>query len=317
MKRLIRAVLYVCAFMQALDAADHLPLAGGNVWTYRNAATGSTFTIRAGSPVTQSGRVYHPLTGYVDREIFVRREETTGSIVYFDVAFGREMLLTYFLPNPLAWWAAPVRACAGQGQTQLQTVVHDGPGGHWDDVLDVRYRNNGCRDGGLISEQYAANIGMVQRVVSTIAGPRRYDLVSARVGSVSIGGNEEAGFTLSLSSVPSQRHWEATLRVKSGNGAPLLLRFPDAQEFNVVLRGPDGRVVWNWAADKLFAQEAHETIVNGERHWTIAVPWPSAPGQDVFTAEAWLTTADRVPPLGAALPVAAPHVSAIADAELR
>jgi hypothetical protein len=309
MKRLILAVLYVCAAAHALVAADYLPLAGGNTWTYREATTGAKITIRVDSPVAQSGRMYYPVTGYADRAVLVRRDEASGSLIYLDQTLGREMLLTYFLPSPVTWWTAPARNCAEQGQAQPKTAVHDGPGGHWDDVLEIRYRNSSCRDSGLISEQYAASIGMVQRVVSTIAGPRRFDLVSARVGSLSIGDREEGGFTLSLSPVPSKREWEATLRVKAGSGAPLRLLFRDAQEFNVVLRAPDGRVVWDWAADKVFGQESHEVIVNGERQWTVAVPWPWA-AEEVLTAEAWLTTADRTPRIGAALPARAPQVSA-------
>ena len=77
-----------------------------------------------------------------------------------------------------------------QGQAQARRIPYNGPGGSWEETLEIRYRTAQCNDAGLESEQYAENIGMVRRVVQSFTGPRAYELVYARVGSAIIEGGE-------------------------------------------------------------------------------------------------------------------------------
>lgn len=47
------------------------------------------------------------------------------------------------------------------------------------------------------SERFAENIGMLRRVVNTIAGPTTFDLVCARVGSQIIEARDRGVFSVS------------------------------------------------------------------------------------------------------------------------
>jgi hypothetical protein len=79
----------------------------------------------------------------------------------------------------------------------------------------------------------------------------------------------------------------------------------------VILRAADGRVLWDWAADKRFAYAVHEISVEGERSWSVAIPWPAAGTGDQLIVEAGLTTDEAAPRFGAAIPVTTPLTGAV------
>lgn len=172
----------------ALYGADLFPLHEGNTWTYRDAGTGQTFTVRVGQPVTKGGNVYYQLTGYSDSDLLVRVEPVYGALMFWDDARYQENLLTSFEQFEGGYWVAPFRPCPDQvGQTQVKRGVHDGPAGPVADVVEIRSVGFGCADAGAVREQYAEHIGMLRRTLTSIAGPRTFDLISARVGSLTMG----------------------------------------------------------------------------------------------------------------------------------
>src|SRR3954447_8192597 len=167
----LATVLNACALM----GADYFPLREGNAWTYREAATGQTLSVRVGPPVAIAGNVYYKLTGYVDSDLLVRLEEVYGALVYWDDARKLDILLTSFEQFEGGYWIAPFRPCSEQvGQGQLKRGNHDGPAGPVPDVLEVRYLAVGCADVGPVREQYAEHLGMLRRVETSIAGPRTF-----------------------------------------------------------------------------------------------------------------------------------------------
>ena len=148
-------------------------------------------------------------------------------------------------------------------------------------------------------EQFADNIGMVRRVVTTLAGPRTFDLVSAQVGKVVINAGSFGSFTLSADYRPGAESMDVVFRLRN-TGAPLKLQFTSSQEYDLQLRDPSGDVLWTWSATRLFLQMLHEREVAGD--WTVAevVPLPAGglrPG--VYTAGAWITTKDQNPSFAA------------------
>src|SRR5437879_5337275 len=172
--------------MPLFAAPQHLPLATGNTWTYRQQAGDETFTIRVGVPTLISDAVYYSLRGYTPKPLLVRFHED-GDLYYRDEDADRDVLLTSFQIVKEAWFQAPQRACDEEGQ-----VDYTDPS-----VVSITYRTLSCADTGDQQEQFGANIGMLQRTVNTFIGPRRYELVSARVGSTSI--QADAGAKLSVS----------------------------------------------------------------------------------------------------------------------
>jgi hypothetical protein len=273
----------------SLFAGDLLPLREGNSWTYAEARTGRTFSIQVGSAVTSNDHTYYLLTGYVDQPLLVRLDEQ-NRLVYLDEASGAETVLTSFVPEDGQWWDAPVRACNQQGQTLDTRGTYKGPMGVVNGVVEVRYRTMTCADAGIESEQYAENIGMLRRVVQSIAGPRQWDLIYAKVGEIVIDVVPHARFSVSVNGQ------SATIRLQTNSPLPLKLQFATGQEYDLILRAGDGTVVWKWSAGQNFIQSLHELTVDGEWSKTVALPRQPA---GTYTLQAWLTTIGDTPQFAA------------------
>lgn len=301
MRTIYRAALAALAIgVCTLSAADFFPLLPGNSWTYREAATGQKFTVRVGTPVFANNRVYVSLIGYTEPTIFVRIDDRKN-LVYYNESTGADRTLTSFEPFEGGWWEAPERPCDQLGQTALQRGFHNGPGGPFKDVLQVQYRILSCADHGVVSEQYAENIGMVRRVVTTIAGPRQYDLVYARVGNTIIEANPYGRFTISVDSIQGTSNMTVTLRLQTNFPYPTILPFPTAQEYDIQLRNAAGQVIWTWSDGQFFAQMPHERSVSTEYSVSVVVPRPPSAGLSPITVQGWLTTTG-VPRYAATVP---------------
>jgi hypothetical protein len=298
-------VLAVAVFFGALTAAsdvyaaDLFPLAPGNGWTYRDPVTGATFNIHVGAPVYLNDRVYHPVRGYTVEPVLVRVNEY-GNIVYWDEERGQDILLISFEAVPRGWWEAPKRECPLEGQTTGGRLPHDGPAGRWS-ALEIQYRTAGCADAAEQSEQFVENIGMVRRVVNTFAGPRAYDLVFAKIGTQVITAGNTGRVSLTARPSSSPGFWTVVFRIDLPAGTQLKATFPSTQRYDARLRDSDGRVLWTWSADKLFAQMTHELVLRGGFSASIEVPQPPATPEDphFYTIEAWLTNAPEEPRFGA------------------
>ncbi len=298
----MKLFLALCTLAFPAAAADYLPLAAGNSWTYREARTGQQFTIRAGIPEMHHGNAYYPLSGYAKQRLTVRIDETQA-LVHWDEERERDIPVVLFTPFESGWWDAPYRECDQEAQTQEKPALHDGPAGPLVDVLDIGYRVFGCADVGVEREQFAANIGMVRRVESSIAGPRQFDLVSARIGKQTIEALPYGRFTVTVMDSGAPHNLTALLRLEADTARELRLRFDSGQEFDVMVRDQDGYALWTWSATRSFIQAQHERTVVGE--WTIPVEIPRSviPANTTsITVEAWLTTAPR-PIFAAAAPV--------------
>lgn len=291
----------------ALFGADFFPLQQGNTWTYREPATGQTFNVRVGQPVTIAGHVYYDLVGYTNTDLLVRIEETFGSLVYWDNTRNQEFLLTSFEQFEGGHWEAPFRSCPEQdGQGLLNLVNHDGPAGPIPGVLDIRYRAIGCADAGLIEEQYADHLGMLRRVVSTIAGPRTFDVIAARIGNITIEAAPSASFSVSLGPTTGAGPVLATLRLHVNSKLPVTLSFSSDQEYDFALKNSAGTTLWTWSASRTFLQALHQRIVADEWSATVEIPWPTTPGGVLqpgdYTVQAVVTNANSLP-FAATVPV--------------
>jgi hypothetical protein len=308
MHRLLRATLTLALWSTGtLFAGDFLPLQFGNTWTYRESKTGQEFTVHVSTPILHNGLVYHSLRGYTSNKLYVRVNEN-HDLVYLSEEPDREIPLTSFTPLEGAWWEAPFRPCEQEGQTLEKRSAHDGPGGPFSDVLEMRFRVFSCADAGVVSEQYAENIGMVRRVSTSIAGPLEFNLVYARVGNVVIDASPHARFTVSVVRPAAADFIQVGLRLQLDSALPLTLAFQTSQEYDAVLRDSDGRVVWQWSADRVFAQVEHQRSVNGEWTTSLRVPGSVLPVDEsqtqIYSLQAWLTTTGITPGFSATFPFA-------------
>jgi hypothetical protein len=285
MKKTILTILLSAASAVAID---YFPIQAGNTWTYRDANTGHEFTIRLGAPVVRNDQTYHPLTGYATEPLLVRRGDSTD-LVYLDETFGREVMLTQFNVSG-APWPAPRRGCYHEGVLGGTATDHDGPAGPFRDVFPITYRVFGCADTGVQEEQFAPGIGLVRRVVGSIAGARKYDLVYARVGNQVIDAAMNGRFTAAVREIAGSDELEVTMRVHTGPGPAIRLQYSSSQEFDIAVRDEYGHRVWVWSADKLFTPAFRERTVSGEWSTSVRIPRPRLNGG--YIVEAWLTTTD-------------------------
>lgn len=302
-------LLLAAASAASLYAGEILPLSMGNAWTYRDALSGQEFTIRVGAPVwTQAGRVYHYLSGYARGPLLARVNEA-GDLVALNEETRQEEILTAFSAPVEQWWNAPGRPCIQDGQVRRGSVEHESHGGRWRQAIEIAYRGFSCADAGVESEQFVDNIGMVRRVVSTIAGPRVFDLVHARIGTMVIDPIDRGRFTATVVERPSRDGWDVTLRLDIGFVPAIRLPFDSAQEFEVVLRDSQGSVVWKWSDGKVFAPVAREKTMGNLWAATIRVPMPhGASSLEGYTVDGWLTTSGMQPKFAASAPLPPPRV---------
>jgi hypothetical protein len=295
MIRFLITTVFVLITGTQLPAADYMPLATGNNWTYQNTAVGASFTIKVGAEQDMNGQSYYSLTGYTNSTLLVRKDQY-GNLYYWDANLGMDLLLTSFEIAPGDYFVARDRPCSDSaGQVAEKPVTYDGAAGPWE-ALQINYQNFCADMSGVTSEQYVDHVGMARRVFPTVAGPRTFDLVSARVGNQIIQVGKFGTFSVSVLPAPPAGIWQATLRLEENSPSGTKLRFPSSQEYDLRLRDADGKVVWTWSANKLFEQATHERTVNGSWSAIEAVPQPAASGTaQTFTLETWLTVASGEP----------------------
>ncbi len=293
-------------FAASLSAAgpSFFPLDTGNEWTYRHTESGASFTVRVGLPVLIDEKVYYMLSGYAGQRLLVR-EGPEGSLQYRDEDYARDVLLTSFEPFEGGWFDAPFRPCEQLGQVRERRVPYSGPAGEYQNALMTVYRSIACADAGVIEELYAENIGMMSRVVQSIAGPQRFDLVSARVGKMTLGVEPSGVFSVTVNRpAPADLTATAILRLKMVGR--LAVRQPTPQEYDVLLRDSSGRVLWRWSEGRVFPPVIVDTTFEGERAWRVEIPLRilelPLPAES-YTVEAWLTTGEERPQFAAAAPL--------------
>jgi hypothetical protein len=84
------------------------------------------------------------------------------------------------------------------------------------------------------------------------------------------------------------------------------LTFPTSQEFEVLLKDEEGRVVWTWSDGQAFVQAVRTKLVQGQWTATVEIPKPPSTGQPkaaMYTIQAWLTTMGPAPQFAATVPV--------------
>jgi hypothetical protein len=273
----------------ALPAAEFLPLQTGNFWIYRSQQTGETLSIRVGTPAVIGGQVYHRLNGYVSQPLWVRPAQD-GSLWYRDEEFDRDGPLTLFEILDRAWFNAPFRPCGEQiGQAQGTRVEYQGPAGRFTGALEIRYQIIGCADVGVTNELYLENIGMLRRTVTTITGPRSYDLVEARVGSLTLSEAPTAGLQVSAAVAPGAGQILATLRLVKVGGSPITLRWASSQEYELILRNAAGEVLYRWSEGKVFLPVVRDEVIESGFLRTVPIELRDALPEGIYTLEAWLT----------------------------
>lgn len=288
----------------ATAGSNYFPISAGNQWVYRDVASGQTKTIDVMIPIMHGGKVYNKVTGYGVQPMYLRQAEN-GNIFQLDEENDREVLVTGFEFVPGGWYDSGLSECEQLAQPQPKEIAYRGPIGPEIPVLQVQYKSFGCADAGITEELYAQNIGLIQRTVTTIAGPRRFELVYARVGSVTYEGERGTSFRVLL-----DRNWieqkpdksadtlRVTMRVSLQTAPWMELQFDPGAQYDIRVRDDKGNIVYQWSEDAMPARTAsNKVVVSRDTDFVQEIPVHGRGGQALkggyYTVEAWLNTPER------------------------
>jgi len=263
---------------------EYLPLQAGNTWIYRSNA--GSFTVEVGQPETFNGNDYHAVRGFPSTPALWLRNSRAGRILMWDPDTQSEKI---WLDTSSRESPTGVDPCNTFSRVESREAKYSGPIGDFTNALSVRYAFGGCADAGLDGDLLLPWVGIVQRTAQTIAGPRKYDLIYARLGSVTVLSAPEVSFSVSV----SQTHTalDARLTLRNTTATPSELIFNSGQQFDLVLYDENGKEVYQWSRGKAFTQALGHLTVSGEKVWLVEVPLTGiTPGR--YALKGWLTTSD-------------------------
>ena len=295
----ILAALFVTAGLAA--AQNYFPLETGNQWIYRSGS--QTATAEVVRSETFDGHPYSLVRGFFG-DAWLRTNES-GALVAFNPDTRTEQLWAAFGAADGSQFQAAIPPCEQPAQVASKSARYIGPIGEFSNALEIRYGPGRCADAGNERDIYLPWVGLVQRRATTIAGPRVWDLIYARMGTTEISASEtsfqlaldHAIYTANLQPPVDPRNavplMIARLTLRHIRQEPLRLTFPSGQRFDLVIRNERNDVVLSWSASRSFIQVIGTETIEGERNWVIEVPLGAGSTplpQGRYVAEGWLTT---------------------------
>ncbi len=292
------------------ESSSYWPLAVGNSWTYVETTSLQWFDAEP-QQIRVSGEEAHNDMTYFQVEMFGRRAllrmSARGRVFEWVPERSIERLWYDFtLPAGGSWQPSNGDDCTGQAVISSRSATVTVPAGRYESALTVDYGPGPCADAGVNEEAFALGVGLLRRTITTIAGPRTFELRDAAIGGKVLRG---PGLSFGLSvdrttytpnlmpPVDPQRAipiLEAQIIVENTTNQPLTLEFPSSQQFDLSIRNESGETVYFWSADKLFSQGLTQIELSPGRK-TFAVSAPLGQGETPLPAgrylvEAWLTT---------------------------
>lgn len=269
--------------------ADLLPLVSGNQWTYRD-GSGATRQITVGLPLVAGGQVYYRVRGYAAEPLWLRSD--AAGVYSFDEESARDRELLRFSSGSLI---TPISGCNQTAESQRDRTAYQGPVGRFNGALEVRFQGLACPDAGFESDTYLENIGLMRRIEMTIAGPRTWELVYAKVGSLTLEPGPRSSLSLSLEkpfiavSAGEPIKLKATLRLTVADGGSLRMNFNSSQRYDLAVRDANGTILHTWSSTVLFLAVTGTENFVGTQTWQIDSNVPALlPGQ--YQVEAWITS---------------------------
>lgn len=250
-----------------------LPLEVGNEWTYESADGEGRFTISVGIPEIHDGRVYYSLRGYgygpKEAKLLVRAGDG-GNLFTWDTDHGADAILTSFEHVPGGRFDSRLGPCETLGKVAGQRTSWKLGSQVQAAALAITYETLGCADLGLERELYVENIGLVERVIITLAGPRQYRLTYARVGGLVYRARASSSLSLEVDTAAFTLDAEGnhppatvTLRYAVEPLAAGTLQFRSAQIYDFFLVDSNGNEVWRWSGDTAFTQPLIDVQFSG------------------------------------------------------
>lgn len=290
--------LCLSASLTSSFAQDFFPLHVGNQWIYKTAiGRTATFTsIDIPRTETIGDRTYWVVRGFEGGTLALLRSED-GTLYHYNNETRREEVWAVFPTKEGDTYETAINTCNKQAIVESRSAKATLPAGEFWNALRVRYPAANCADAGLSTDTFAPYIGLVERSFITIAGPRKMELVYARVGGVTVLSQPALSFAVTLDQLAYDVGASAAVRMTIRNTAAntLTLNFSSGQRYDLVIRDQAGKEVFRDSARKTYVQvTGTEEIAQGERNYVELVTLASLDGQALpagrYTMEAWLTT---------------------------
>lgn len=289
---------------------DYFPLQPGNQWVYRSTGRAGTdvMTVEVAGADTFGGNGYYLVRGLPGGDAWLRLADD-GTLYAYDPAAKHDTVWAAFGSAEGSDYATAIDPCSATARVQSRAAKLSFPLGDFSNALQVVYPPGKCADAGITEDYYLPWVGLVQRTYSTIAGPKTWNLIYARLGDITVLSEKSASFSLSIDrsvytadlmppvdparAVPVMT---ARLTIRNTQDPPLKLEFPSGQTYDVELLNEKGDVVYQWSRGKAFTMIYRtEPLAYGERNWAVAVPLGTPDGKPFpegkYTVQAWLTTA--------------------------
>jgi hypothetical protein len=304
------ALIFLSVTPGFAQPVPYFPLETGNQWVYRSGgrAPADTWTIEVQRNEQIDGRTYAVVTGFPNGPHWLRMSEE-GTLLMYDRAARQDKIWAAFNAPIGERYPSAIDECSATGVIESRRARYSGPVGEFGETLRVAYPPTGCADAGITDEHYLAYVGLLRRTYSSIAGPRPYDLVYARLGGVTVVSAKEITFSLTLdksvytanlmppvnlqTAVPVMM---ARMTLRNTQDEPVVLEFPSGQSFDIAIKNEKGETVLRWSDGKFFTMVFRTERFSGEKNWTADLRLAGADGRPLpegrYTAEAWLATTE-------------------------
>lgn len=282
---------------------DYFPLQVGNQWIYRQvgAAAGEPVVVEVTRAEVFNGLPYALVRGLPGGDAWLRMAED-GTLHAYDSDQAREKVWVAFGAPEGATYFTEITPCNNSALLESRGADFSSAIGEFNYALHIVYPPAGCADAGILSEFYLPYVGLVERTVSTIAGPRTYEMIYAQLGGVTFVSAPELTFSLTLNQTiyetgPGVPVMVARITLRNKRLPPFRIISPSAQRFELLLKDENGNIVYRWSEGKAFtAALVAEDFGPGERNYIVETPLANAAGAPFrpghYTAEAWLTSTD-------------------------
>lgn len=288
----ITSKLLVGLFSLCAAGQDYFPLHEGNQWIWRAAGANSSEVVTAEISRKQvvDGREYAQITGFFGKTALLRMD-ANGTLLEYDAQSKTEQVWAAFGTPEGGSYNTGMVECSPTATVRSRAVKYKGPVGEAQTGLEIAYPPANCADAGLTSEIYLPYVGLAERNETSFAGPKKYELIYARIGGVTVLSDRELGFGMTLDRSVYQPSDTVRVRftLRNTSGRPIQLNFPSSQNFDVSVKDSKGNIVYTWSSNKLFAQVYRTETITNERNWVAVLDGLRlTAGQ--YTAEGWLAT---------------------------
>jgi hypothetical protein len=249
------------------DRPLFFPLEVGNEWVYSDGA--GKFTVQVlRETIEANGLKYFEVSGYWPNDpARTRKLRRAFPDQIYEYNPQGEDFLWYQFGNLSASWRfnsgdeIPCITGSSVAIGALDAKVET-PAGMFERALRLDFASR-CADGGIANEYYAGGVGLVQRVLNTIAGPRTVRLIAAHLGGTEFPPSYGIGISLDrplyynnlmppvVDPSPTAR---VRLTVRNDTEWPVKFTFPTSQRFDFIVQDSQGKELLRWSDGRTFLE---------------------------------------------------------------